>query len=878
MKRFLSIILAILMLSSVMLSSCNVTVDTTTTNGNATSSTDSTSSTDKVENPPVDDEPEIYSITYECEPGKNSANNPATYTVGAELTLEPATLDGYSFMGWVDAEGNPVSSITAEMSGDLALRATWRANRNVSHPISEITNPVYDPYMFFVEGDEYVFIYYLGYIDRVPLDAVGQAFEHDAGTIGTTIEFESSTADSNSIQKSTSKVTESTRGWQSNIEIGVEQSVEAGGEVGGVVEMKASVKVSAKASHQQSGSTTNIYETGEVTVLSSETVQSNKISNTFTADKAFGHYRYTNFALVDVFAVITFNPNTNVYSVSNFNSVREVWQGWDYSAFSGAFDDNMHIELPFEFPDYLDEQIKGYTDGLKFTTTTDEQGHPVAYVVEYTGTATEIIIPNYYYLEGSDTGYPVVGISANAFKYKPITSITLGKHTAEIGDYAFYGCNSLQTISFENVESIGEFAFAKCSSLTNLAFGDSIASVGANAFLECTGVSSVELTEKNFALGENAFSGCTELTVSASPVDNAMLQSILNSGAPTIKIKLTDNSDIENIEITVPEAINYLEINGNQMTLENVHIISGAKETVLLHITLNYSDNATGIQLYSESITLYELTVNMNGDGGNAMQLFAENANVIIRGNVTLNGGSSASQSGTGLIANDVSISSIASDSMVAVLTVNGGDGKDGASPGIDGGDGGNAIVCQRLLLSEITVLAQGGRGGHGGSYTKIPSDSKNGADGGDGGTGGIALVCDAIRVNFNSVIDLLGGNGGNGGTGEDARNKYWASKNKGGDGGNGGNGNYAIKLSNFELSSMDIDGTSTVNVTGGNGGNGGNGGRRDTNYSNGTRGSGGSAGVGCDSMYNYFHMPNLYSYDGTNGTPGETGGSYDSQ
>ena len=868
MKRFLSIILVIVMLSSVMLSSCNVTVDTTTDNG-TTNPPSSSSSTDKGENPPVDDEPEIYSITYECEPGKNSANNPAAYTAGVELVLEPATLDGYTFMGWVDAEGNPVSAITAEASGDVALRATWRANRNVSHPISEITNPVYDPYMFFVEGDEYVFIYYLGYIDRVPLDtAVGQPFYHN-GKDEKSFEFTSSTANSDSIQQSTSKVTETTRGWQLTSEVGAELGVEYAG---------VTAKVTAKISTQQSGSTTNIEEVGEVTIVSTETINSQTMTNTFVADNPLGFYRYTNFALVDVFAVITFNPNTNIYHVSNFNSVRAVWQDWDYSAFSGAFDDNMHVELPFEFPDYLDEQIKGYTDGLKFTTTTDEQGHPAAYVTEYTGTATEIIIPNYYYLEGSDTGYPVVGISANAFKDKPITSITLGKHTVEIGDYAFYGCDKLRTISFENVESIGESAFAKCSSLTDLAFGDGIASIGANAFSECTGISSVELGEKNFTLCENAFSGCAKLTLSASPVDNGMLQNILNSGAPAIKIKLTDNSDIENVEITTPEAINYLEINGNQMTLENVHIISSAKETVLLHMTLNYSDNATGVQLYSESVTLYELTVNMNGDGGNAMQLLAESTDVIIRGSVTLNGGSSASQSGTGLIANDLSISSIASDSMVAALTVNGGDGKNGASPGIDGGDGGNAIVCQRLLLSEITILAQGGRGGHGGSYTKIPSDSKNGADGGDGGTGGIALVCDAIRVNFNSVIDLLGGNGGNGGTGEDARNKYWASKNKGGDGGNGGNGNYAIKLSNFELSSMDIDGTSTVNVTGGNGGNGGNGGRRDTNYSNGTRGSGGSAGVGCDSMYSYFHMPNLYSYDGTNGTPGETGGSYDSQ
>ena len=808
MKKILSFILvAVILLTTIAFSACNVTIDTTTNSKNSTNSTSSTSSTDKADDPPVDVTPETYNISYDCAKGKNSANNPDSYIKGSEFVLEDATLDGYTFTGWVDSSGNRVTGITAEMTGDLELCATWRANRNVSHPISEITNPVYDPYMFFIEGDEYVFIYYLGYIDRVPLDAVGEAFEHNEGTIGTTIEFASSTADSNSIQKSTSKVTENTKGWQSNIELGIEQSVEAGGDCG-AVEIKASVKVSAKASHQQSGSSTNIYETGEVTVLSNETVESHKISNVFTEDKAFGYYRYTNFALVDVFAVIAFNPNTNVYSVSNFNSVRDVWQGWDYSAFSGAFDDNMPVDLPFEFPDYLDEQIKGYTDGLKFTTDTDEQGHPVAYVVGYTGTATEIIIPNYYYLEGNETGYPVVGISADAFKNKPITSITLGKHTTIIDKYAFYGCDNLHTVSSKHIESIGEFAFAKCSSLTKITLSDNIHTIDTNAFLECTSLLSIDLAEKNFDLAENSFDGCTNLVLEASPIDNTMLQSVLKSGASIIKIKLTDNAQIENIEaLTVPDTIDYIEINGNQAVLNNVHIISKAKETVLLHMTLNYSNNATGVQLYSNNITLFELTVNMNGEGGNAMQLFSESANVTVRGNVSLNGGNGKAESGIGLIANDISISSKASDSMLAKLTVKGGKGADGANGSNASGDGENGtdghqgsvgsvgFIANNITTDNVTVTVIGGTGGNGGyggscnPNLSLTGDKEYGGDGGKGGDGGVAVNAVSIKVNGGS-FSAEGGNGGDGGARGgirgDVNNKYGV-RGSYGDGGEGG-------------------------------------------------------------------------------------------
>ena len=60
-----------------------------------------------------------------------------------------------------------------------------------------------------------------------------------------------------------------------------------------------------------------------------------------------------------------------------------------------------------------------------------------------------------------------------------------------IGDYAFYDCSSLTSITIPNcVTSIGGYAFAYCSGLTSITIPNSVTSIGSNAFYHCSGLTS----------------------------------------------------------------------------------------------------------------------------------------------------------------------------------------------------------------------------------------------------------------------------------------------------------------------------------------------------------------------------------------------------
>ena len=82
-----------------------------------------------------------------------------------------------------------------------------------------------------------------------------------------------------------------------------------------------------------------------------------------------------------------------------------------------------------------------------------------------------------------------------------------------IGDYAFYGCSRLTSITIPNsVTSIGEEAFYECSGLTSIEIPNSVTSIGGSAFRHCSGLTSITIPNRVTSIGSSAFYNCYGLT------------------------------------------------------------------------------------------------------------------------------------------------------------------------------------------------------------------------------------------------------------------------------------------------------------------------------------------------------------------------------
>lgn len=106
------------------------------------------------------------------------------------------------------------------------------------------------------------------------------------------------------------------------------------------------------------------------------------------------------------------------------------------------------------------------------------------------------------------------------YKYGPwydsrdaIKTIIIEEGVTGIGDYAFYECWNLYSVTFpESLSEIGWSAFENCCVLPHIEIPDQVTELGGRAFRNCDNLKIVKLSQGLTEIQENTFSGCANLS------------------------------------------------------------------------------------------------------------------------------------------------------------------------------------------------------------------------------------------------------------------------------------------------------------------------------------------------------------------------------
>ena len=108
-------------------------------------------------------------------------------------------------------------------------------------------------------------------------------------------------------------------------------------------------------------------------------------------------------------------------------------------------------------------------------------------------------------------GLPVTRIGDRAFQQLEIPSAAIPDSVTTIGNYAFYHCQKLNSVTIGNgVTRIGSLAFSGCS-LYTVSIPSSITAIGSRAFYECYGLTYISIGSSVIDIGGGAFRSCSSL-------------------------------------------------------------------------------------------------------------------------------------------------------------------------------------------------------------------------------------------------------------------------------------------------------------------------------------------------------------------------------
>lgn len=195
------------------------------------------------------------------------------------------------------------------------------------------------------------------------------------------------------------------------------------------------------------------------------------------------------------------------------------------------------------------------------------------------------------------------------------TELVIPDTVTEIGDYAFSGCTSIETVVIgDSVTDIGEGAFEYCSNLQSVTMGSNVVLVQDYAFYTCESLIDVCLSPATRVIWDFAFAHCTALENVCVPLslttidrcafyDCPALTNVIYAGQladrNAISINSQANDDIKNATWHYNNGLTYT-ISGQNLTITGVHAaFSGALE--IPSTIEGYSVTAVGTKAFEKA-------------------------------------------------------------------------------------------------------------------------------------------------------------------------------------------------------------------------------------------------------------------------------------
>ncbi len=121
----------------------------------------------------------------------------------------------------------------------------------------------------------------------------------------------------------------------------------------------------------------------------------------------------------------------------------------------------------------------------------------------------------------------------------------LGGKVTSLGDYVFDGCSSLQSIDIPNgITQMGSYAFSQCSNMTSAKIGTGVTAINEYTFSGCSALKDVQIGSNVRTIGNYVFSGCTSLPVINIPKAVTSIGNNTFSGCTALReVVMEDRAD-----------------------------------------------------------------------------------------------------------------------------------------------------------------------------------------------------------------------------------------------------------------------------------------------------------------------------------------------